>query len=82
VPVALICCVFPTATDGVDGASATVVNFGPMKNPLHPKIAGPINAHSNRAIMEIAAAPFPLSRTCFCLMDQPSSFATVVFISS
>jgi hypothetical protein len=76
VPVAIICCVFPTATDGVDGASVTVVKVGPMKNPLHPQIAGAIAIHRNIASRKRSAAPFLLSTLCF--MEQPSLFAVFI----
>lgn len=36
VPVATICCVLSTATEGVAGDTATVVNAGPVKKSLHP----------------------------------------------
>lgn len=38
VPVATICCVLPTATDGVEGETVTVVNAGGIKKFLHPAI--------------------------------------------
>lgn len=36
VPVATICCVFPTPTVGVEGVTVTVVREGGMKKFLHP----------------------------------------------
>lgn len=36
---ATICCVLPTATDGVEGDTVTVVKVGPIKKSLHPLIA-------------------------------------------
>lgn len=36
VPVATICCVFATATDGVEGDTVTVVSAGGIKKFLHP----------------------------------------------
>lgn len=38
VPVAIICCVLPTATEGVAGDTVTVVNVGPIKKSLHPPV--------------------------------------------
>jgi hypothetical protein len=61
VPVAVICCVFPTAIEGVDGANVTVVSVGPMKKPLHPAIT---NTLSDAIVMKIAAL-FLLDRPCF-----------------
>jgi hypothetical protein len=72
VPVAVICCVFPIARDGVDGARVTVVKVGPMKNPLHPERAGVIAVNSNKAIMQTIAASFFSSRICHCFIEQPS----------
>jgi hypothetical protein len=65
VPVAVICCVFPIAIEGVDGASVTVVSAGPMKKPLHPAITKTVKTHSDAGIMIDTAAPFLLDRHCF-----------------
>jgi hypothetical protein len=64
VPVAVICCVFQTAIEGVDGASVTVVSVGPMKKPLHPAITETLNTLSEAIVMMIAAR-FLLDRLCF-----------------
>jgi hypothetical protein len=60
VPVAVICCVFPTAIEGVDGASVTVVSVGPMKKPLHPAITETLNT----LIVMMIAALLLLDRLC------------------
>jgi hypothetical protein len=69
VPVAVICCVFPTATDGVDGASVTVVSVGPIKNPLHPESAGAIATIIKKVIMQTTAGLFSFSGICFRFID-------------
>lgn len=46
VPVAANCCVLPTATDGVEGDTVTVVNTGPIKKFLHPAVMSAPHATS------------------------------------
>src|SRR6266568_289288 len=53
VPVATICCVLPTATDGVEGDTVTVVKVGPIKKFLQPAVISAPSASSPRK----AAAP-------------------------
>ena len=71
VPVATICCVLPTATDGVEGDTVTVVKLGPIKKFLQPAIMSAPSASSVknataphfdwivfRFIFTISVAPF------------------------
>ena len=54
VPVAIICSVLPTATDGVEGDTVTVVKAGGIKKFLHPAIR---RTPSTDASRKKAAAP-------------------------
>jgi hypothetical protein len=56
VPVAVICCVLPMATEGVEGATVTVVRVGPIKNPLHPIMPTAITVQiQKRRLLDSAA---------------------------
>jgi hypothetical protein len=46
VPVAIICCVLPTATVGVEGVTVTVVREGGIKKFLQPAIANTPRANA------------------------------------
>jgi hypothetical protein len=50
VPVATICCVLPTATDGVDGDTVTVVKVGPIKKFLQPAVMSAPSASSPKKV--------------------------------
>jgi hypothetical protein len=64
VPVATICCVLPTITDGVEGDTVTVVKVGPIKKFLQPAV---IRAPSTSSPQK-AAAP-RLDRITFRLIS-------------
>jgi hypothetical protein len=75
-PVATICCVLPTAIDGVEGDTVTVVKVGPIKKFLQPAVRTAPRAsvpkrvatpHSDRTafafLFAIPPAPFLMNRS-------------------